>query len=104
MRSTDEEIEQRLAHLQLLRLHAHPRVPYATAAPTCCARTHAAARHMPIDAHVGGDRATCLLMHHTLASLATHVGTAMPAGTTSACARFLCLLMLQHKSTSATYV
>jgi hypothetical protein len=31
-------------------------------------------------------------------------GIAMPAGTASACGRFLRLLMLQYESTSATYV
>jgi hypothetical protein len=55
---------------------------------------HMQLRHMHVDVHVGGDHATCPLTRHTLASLATHVGTAMPAGTASACAYFLRLQML----------
>jgi hypothetical protein len=104
MRSTHEEMEQRLPCLQLLRLHARHPMLHATVAPACRARTDAVARHMSVDAHASGDRATCLLILHTPASLASHVGTAIPAGTASACVRFLRLLMLQHESTSTTYV
>jgi hypothetical protein len=47
MRSTHEEMERRL--LRRLRLHARPRMAHAAAAPARRARTHAAARHMPVD-------------------------------------------------------
>jgi hypothetical protein len=80
------------------------RMLHATTTPTCRARTHASAHHMSVDAYVGGNRATCLLMHHMLASLAVHVGTATPTGTASACARFLRLLMLLYESTSTIYI
>jgi hypothetical protein len=87
MRSTHEEMEQRLPHMQLLRLHARPHA----ASPARRARRHATAHHMPIDGHAGGDqpRAT---------SLVTHVGTATPVGTASTCVRFIHMLMLQHEA------
>jgi hypothetical protein len=75
-----------------------PHMLHATIVPTCHARTHASAHHMPVDAHVGGNRATCLLTHHMPASLVVHVRTATPTRTASACARFLRLLMLLHEA------
>jgi hypothetical protein len=84
MHSTHEEIERRV-----------PRLNYCayTPGPACRMQlprlhgTNAAEHHMPVDAHAGGDRATCLLTRHTLTSLTTHVWTATPAGTASAYVR-----------------
>jgi hypothetical protein len=55
MRSTREQMERRLPCMQLLCLHAHPRIPYAIVVPARRARTHAVAHHMHSDAHAGGD-------------------------------------------------
>jgi hypothetical protein len=59
---THEEMEWHLPRLQLLCQllcqHAHLYMPHATIAHTCRAHTHAAARHMHVDAHAGGDCTT----------------------------------------------
>jgi hypothetical protein len=60
-----------LATIALARPFPHA---HATATPTHRARTYAAARHMSFDAHVGGDRTTCLLTCDTLASLTVYGG------------------------------